>query len=157
MKVLKKVALFLLLILLAIQFIKPAKNRAETPEDSGFLLETNPSDEVVEILKNSCYNCHSNQTNYPWYSDISPISFWIDNHIDQGKEHLNFSDWTNYDTDKKVYKLEEIIETIEAGEMPLREYIWLHQDSRLNTQQQKAVIEWAARTKLLYQLDQRPE
>ena len=157
MKILKKVALLLLVVLLGIQFIRPERNQADTLGDSEFLTETNPSDEVKVILKNTCYDCHSNQTNYPWYANVAPISFWIADHIDHGKKHLNFSDWTSYDDKKKDHKLEEVVETVESGEMPLTEYTWTHHEAQLSEEQQKMVIEWASKTRLLYQLDQRPE
>ena len=157
MKILKKVALLLLIAFLAIQFIRPEKNQAEAIGDAVFLAETNPSIEIKHILNNSCYDCHSNQTNYPWYAQIAPVSFWIAGHIKEGKAELNFSSWADYNADKKDHKFEEVIETIESGEMPLREYTWTHHEAGLDDDQKAEVIEWAERTRLLYQLDQRPK
>ncbi|MEN8790187.1 MAG: heme-binding domain-containing protein, partial [Flavobacteriaceae bacterium] len=149
MKILKKIALFLLVVLLAIQFIRPEKNFSETPNTEVFVQETNPPDEVMIILKSSCYDCHSDSTRYPWYNNIAPVSFWIADHVDHGKGHLDFSNWASYDAKKKDHKLEEVIEMVESGEMPLREYTWTHSEARLTEAQREAVIEWAKTTKLL--------
>ena len=157
MKILKKIALFMLVVLFAIQFIRPEKNASETPNTAVFEQETNPPEAVMSILRSSCYDCHSANTKYPWYNNIAPVSFWIADHIEHGKGHLDFSNWTSYDAKKKDHKLEEVIETIEAEEMPLREYTWTHSEARLTDAQREAVIEWAESTRLLYQLGQKPQ
>ena len=127
------------------------------PLDEVFLEETNPPEDVKLILKSTCYNCHSNHTMYPWYNHIAPVSYWIADHIDHGKEHLNFSEWEKYDHKKKVHKLEEVVETMESGEMPLDEYKWTHPSARLSDEQRKAIIEWAEKSRILYQLGQQPQ
>ena len=157
MKILKKTALILLATLLVIQFIRPAKNHSELLEDTQFLTETNPPEDVQQILTSTCYDCHSNNTNYPWYSNVAPISYWIADHIEHGKGHLNFSAWDSYDNEKKDHKIEEIIETVESGEMPLNEYTWTHSEARLTPEQREAVIKWAEVTRALYQLGPQPQ
>lgn len=157
MKLLKKIAWVLLISLIVMQFIRPEKNTASADHASYFEQETNPPDEVLLVLKNTCYDCHSDNTVYPWYNNIAPVSYWLADHVDHGKGHLNFSAWESYETDKKDHKLEEVIETMESGEMPLREYTWTHSEARLTDAQRKAVIQWAETTRLLYQLDQRPQ
>ncbi|MGB5238040.1 MAG: heme-binding domain-containing protein [Flavobacteriaceae bacterium] len=157
MKILKKIAIFLLVVLFAIQFIRPEKNLSESSYTEVFEQETNPPEEVMAILKSSCYDCHSSNTKYPWYNNIAPVSFWIADHIEHGKGHLDFSNWDSYDAKKKDHKLEELIETIESGEMPLREYTWTHSEARLTDAQRAAVIEWAEVTRLLYQLGRKPQ
>jgi hypothetical protein len=157
MKIVKKVALALLVIFVALQFYRPEKNQAQGNHTALFITQTNPSPEVKLILQESCYDCHSNNTEYPWYNNVAPFSYWLSNHIKDGKKHLNFSNWGNYDDKKKDHKLEEVVEMIEAGEMPLNEYTWTHETAKLTEEQQNAVIAWANKTRLLYQLDQKPK
>lgn len=157
MKIVKKVALALLVIFVALQFYRPEKNQAQGNHTALFITQTNPSPEVKLILQESCYDCHSNNTEYPWYNNVAPFSYWLSNHIKDGKKHLNFSDWGNYDNKKKDHKLEEVVDMIEAGEMPLKEYTWTHETAKLTEEQQNAVIAWANKTRLLYQLDQKPK
>lgn len=157
MKILKKVAIVLLFALIVIQFIRPDRNLSPEPHDSVFLAETNPSEQVLATLRSSCYDCHSNNTEYPWYFNVAPISFWIADHVEHGKGHFNVSDWATYENDKKDHKLEEVVETVESTEMPLLEYTWTHKEARLTDDQRQALIEWAEKTRLLYQLDRRPE
>ena len=157
MKVLKKIAWILLISLVVIQFIRPDRNLSEIPYDTDFIAETNPPEEVHMILKSSCYDCHTDHTRYPWYFEIAPISYWIADHIEHGKGHLNFTQWNGYDLAKKDHKLEEVVETLESGEMPLNEYTWTHHEARLSEDQRAAVIQWAERTRAIYQTAQKPE
>ncbi|WKB81577.1 heme-binding domain-containing protein [Cellulophaga lytica] len=153
MKLLKKILLALLVILIAMQFYRPEKNNAETDLKTAFLTETNPSKEVQKILETSCYDCHSNTTAYPWYNNIAPVSYWLADHVKDGKKHLNFSEWEKYSIKKKDHKLDEVMETIESGEMPLNEYTWTHTEANLTSAQKQAVIEWVKNTRALYQLN----
>ena len=157
MKIVKKIALLLLLVFIAMQFFRPEKNTDASDHLDVFLTETNPPREVMMVLKQACYDCHSNNTVYPWYSNIAPVSYWMADHIDHGKGDLNFSEWAVYSIRKKDHKLEEVVEVMESLEMPLKEYTWTHKEARLTPEQRKAVMEWAEKTRLLYQLDQRPE
>ncbi|MGI9546683.1 MAG: heme-binding domain-containing protein [Flavobacteriaceae bacterium] len=157
MKIIKKIALILLIALLGIQFIRPDKNLSDDPYTPVFREETNPPDEVMLILKSSCYDCHSDHTKYPWYNNIAPVSFWIAHHIKDGKKELNFSQWETYDRKKKDHKLEEVVETIESEEMPFKEYTWTHKEARLTADQRQAIIQWAEKTRLLYQLNLQPQ
>ena len=157
MKIGKKIAWTLLILFVAIQFYRPEKNESSKDHLSEFLVETNPSQEVAGILKSSCYDCHSDHTNYPWYNQVAPVSWWLADHIEEGKEHLNFSDWDSYSPKKKDHKLEELIEEVEEGEMPLKEYTWTHAEADLTEQQRQAVMEWARQTRTLYQLGDSPK
>lgn len=157
MKIVKKIALALLVILIGMQLYRPEKNTDTSDHLAVFLTETNPPQEVRTVLKQACYDCHSNNTAYPWYNNIAPVSYWIADHVDHGKGDLNFSDWASYSVKKKDHKLEEVVEVIEANEMPLNEYTWTHEEARLTDAQRNALIEWAKNTRLLYELDQQPE
>ena len=154
MKIIKKIAVPLLVILIAMQFYRPEKNTAQGNHTTTFLTETNPPEEVKLVLKNTCYDCHSNNTKYPWYNNIAPISYWLADHIKDGKGELNFSEWEGYSYKKKSHKLEEVVEVIEDGEMPLKEYTWTHSDAKLTENQKQLIIEWAKQSRALYQLNQ---
>jgi hypothetical protein len=157
MKVLKKTASYLLLVLIGMQFVRPEKNTDKSDHLSTFLTETNPPENVKLLMETSCFDCHSNHTEYPWYNNIAPVSYWLADHVNNGKRHLNFSAWQTYTAKKKDHKLEEVAETIESGEMPLNEYTWTHADARLTDAQRQAVIEWAEATRVLYRLNALPE
>jgi hypothetical protein len=148
MKFIKIVLVILLIALVVIQFIRPDKNVSSYESVTAFEAETQPSSEVAGILKQNCYDCHSNHTTYPWYAEIAPVSCWLDEHIEHGKGHFNASAWEEYSVKKKDHKLEELIEMVEEGEMPLDSYTWVHGD--LTDAQQKLVIQWATMARLQY-------
>lgn len=142
MKILKKIALLALIVLVILQFFGPEKNEGDIADLKPFLEETNPSTSVQASLKVACYDCHSNNTRYPWYSNIEPISYWMAEHIEHGKEELNFSEWSSYTAKRKDHKLEEIIEEIEEGHMPIASYLWTHGDAKLSEAQIKGIDAW---------------
>ncbi|MEX0315760.1 MAG: heme-binding domain-containing protein [Allomuricauda sp.] len=153
MKIAKKAAIFLLIVLIGMQFYRPGKNEADLKTYvAAFESETSPSEEVKVILKTACYDCHSSNTRYPWYNNIAPISYWLDHHIEEGKEHLDFSEWESYTVKKKDHKLEELIEEVEEGEMPLNSYTWTHQDARLTEDQKKLLMDWAKKARVNYEI-----
>ena len=112
MKILKKVLTAALIAFVVMQFFRVDKNRTEGDFVAVFIAETQPDDEVYTILKSACFDCHSNNTRYPWYAEIAPVSYWLDDHIRHGKGELNFSDWSSYSNKKKDHKLEELIEEV---------------------------------------------
>ncbi|MGY5351006.1 heme-binding domain-containing protein [Wenyingzhuangia sp. IMCC45533] len=137
----KKIVLVLLAIFIVIQFVDSNKNNAAVRELENFTSETRPNEHISSILNSKCYDCHSNKTNYPWYAKIAPLSFWLDHHVEEGREHLDFSNWANYDNKRKRHKLDEVIEEVEEGEMPLTSYKTLHGD--LGESEREALITWA--------------
>ncbi|MFY9216568.1 MAG: heme-binding domain-containing protein, partial [Flavobacteriaceae bacterium] len=94
----KKALLLVGLIFIGMQFYRPEKNISETYSTSFFENETNPPAPILTTLQSKCYDCHSNNTEYPWYNNIAPVSYWIDAHVEDGKKHLNFSNWEQYST-----------------------------------------------------------
>lgn len=141
-KTLKFLGLGLLLILIVLQFFKPEKNQSHESFRTDFILSQQPSPDLAQILKSACYDCHSNNTIYPWYNRISPVNFWLSNHIKEGKNHLNFSEWTNYPADRKARKLDACIEVLRKKEMPLRSYLLIHKEARLTEEQIKTLTSW---------------
>ncbi|HAB27612.1 heme-binding domain-containing protein [Aequorivita vladivostokensis] len=152
-RVIKIVLIVALIALVAIQFIRPDKNTGGYESVALFERETTPSAEVALILKETCYDCHSDQTQYPWYSEIAPFSLWLDEHIEHGKEHFNVSAWSTYSIKKKEHKLEELVEMVEDGEMPLESYAIIH--GGLSDEEKKLLLQWAgvARLKYKHQLE----
>ncbi|WP_046758767.1 heme-binding domain-containing protein [Kordia jejudonensis] len=150
MKILKKIAVLALIALIILQFFGPEKNVGDVADLQPFLTETNPSASVQQTLKAACYDCHSSNTEYPWYSNIEPISYWMDGHVQHGKDELNFSEWSTYSVKRKDHKLEEIIEEVEEGHMPISSYTWTHGDATLTAAQIKELADWVtdARTVL---------
>ncbi len=148
MKILKIFLIVALLAFVVIQFIRPEKNNEGYVSVALFEAETKPSEEVQVILRESCYDCHSNQTKYPWYSEIAPISFWLEDHIKDGKTHFDASAWSTYSVKKKEHKLEEFIEMVEDGEMPLESYTIIH--GNLSENDKKLLLQWVGLARLQY-------
>jgi hypothetical protein len=98
-------------------------------------------------LKTSCYDCHSNKTAYPWYSNIQPVKWWLADHVNSGKRHLNFDEFNTYTTKKKLHKLDEITETINNGEMPLTSYTLIHSNAKLSSTDKSEIEKWVVQVK----------
>ncbi|MBQ4822788.1 heme-binding domain-containing protein [Aquimarina sp. MMG016] len=147
-KIVKIVVLLLIVALVIMQFIKPDRNELGYESVVYFENETKPTAKLQEILKSKCYDCHSNQTIYPWYANIAPVSYWLDHHIEEGKEHFNVSEWESYTLKKKDHKLEELIEEVEEGEMPLSSYTWTH--GNLEEDEKKLLIDWVKELRAQY-------
>jgi len=139
---LKKTGIALVIIFTIIQFYRPEKNSSSENSISDFLIVTNANDTIKSIIKTSCYDCHSNNTNYPWYAEVAPLSWWIAHHVDEAKEELNFSEWSTFSKKRKNHKLEEMIEQLEEREMPLNTYLPMHSDAKLSDEQITLLITW---------------
>ena len=157
MKIVKKIFWLLLLIFIVAQFFGPEKNDGDLASLSDFIKETNPPENVHLILKTSCFDCHSNKTKYPWYNKITPVNYWLADHIKHGKKHFNMSNWIGNSTKRKDHKFEELIEMVEAKEMPLNSYTWTHTEAKLTDVQIEAVVDWAKKVRLKYSLEPKPE
>jgi hypothetical protein len=134
---LKKILLALVLLLVIIQVFCINKEMPETDPSRDFMTLTNAPADIASILNASCYDCHSNSTVYPWYTNISPVSWWIRHHVNEGREELNFSEWGAYSSRRKDHKLKEAVEQVEAGEMPMSSYLWVHKNAELNAEQKE--------------------
>lgn len=140
----QKVLLVLLSVFIIIQFFRPEKNKSTAPTPNDLFAHYQAPDSLKQLIKTACYDCHSNNTNYPWYSQIQPVAWWLDDHIKVGKKKFNFSEFATYDAKKADHKIEELIEMVKEGEMPLKSYTIIHTDSRLTTEQRIAMTNWAA-------------
>lgn len=138
-----KIVLAVVALLVIIQFFRIDKSNPQSnPQDDILIVENVPND-IGMILKTSCYDCHSNATTYPWYSNIAPVSWWLKHHVDEGREELNFSVWATYSAKRKDHKLEEVDELVEKDEMPMPSYLWMHGDAKLTEQQKNQLMNWA--------------
>jgi hypothetical protein len=143
MKAVKIILLALVVIVIAIQFI-PSGMPENIPDDETSITQSELiSDNAMGILKTSCFDCHSNQTEFPWYSKLAPSSWLLADHIIEGKSHLNFSEWGNYSKREMIGLLEEIRGEVETGEMPLKSYLLIHRDAKLDPEDVSIISEWA--------------
>ena len=141
-KALKIIAIVLAVLFVLAQFVRP--DLSPQPIVPGQELEatTEVPQHVAAIFERSCNDCHTHKTNFPWYSQITPASWWLKDHIEHGREHLNFSVWNIYNTDRKVRKLEEVCEQVESREMPLPSYTWAHWDAPLTAEEIRWICDW---------------
>ena len=142
-KILKYCAIVLALLFLAAQFVRPDLTNPAVNPDERIEASVEVPDDVAGILKRSCRDCHTNETVYPWYSNITPVNWWLKSHFEHGREHLNFSTWAKYTPQQKEKRLEEVCEVIESGEMPLPSYLWIHRDAVLSAEDAKLLCGWA--------------
>lgn len=139
----RKILLALLVIMVVIQFIRPEKNQATGVSANDITTKYAVPADVHAVLKRSCFDCHSNNTVYPWYDNIQPVAWFLNHHVEEGKGELNFSEFATYTPKRARHKLDEIGETITEGEMPLDSYLWIHHDAKLKPEEAKLVTDWA--------------
>lgn len=144
--ILKRIFQVLLLAFIVIQFIRPEKNKAEGIGKNDISTLYPVPANVQAVLKTSCYDCHSNNTYYPWYAKIQPVAWWMDDHVIEGKKHLNFSEFATYSLRKQYHKLEETDEMVRKGEMPHDKYLWMHKNAKLNEDQKATIYTWVNAT-----------
>lgn len=138
----KKILIFLLAILVIIQFIHPKPNKSTT-DQPGYIGKLYPVPEDVRfILAKACFDCHSNNTRYPWYSNIQPADWWMNNHIQNGKNGLNFDEFSNRPLRFQYHRLNDLDTLVKEGEMPLNSYLWIHKDAKLTTNEKNKLIGW---------------
>ena len=144
-KTFSKILLGLLVLFIGIQFIRPDRSNPATDPSLSLAAVSAPDVRVTDILQRSCYDCHSNESRWPWYSQIAPISWTVAHDVEEGREHLNFSTWGNYPVDEKLHLLEELCEEIEKGKMPMGNYLLVHPDADLSEEEKVLLCQWAAK------------
>jgi heme-binding protein len=147
----KKILIVIISLLVAMQFFRPEKNIGATDTSIDITHSVAVSPEVKNILEKSCYDCHSNHTEYPWYATIQPIAGWLSHHVDEGKGELNFSNFDTYKLRRKKHKLKEIMEQVKEGEMPMSSYLIIHKNAVLSEEQKNILIKWAKESILILQ------
>ena len=138
----KKILIGVVLLLVIIQFFRIDKTNPKVVLENDFITISNPPGDIAAILKTSCYDCHSNETTYPWYTNVSPIAWWVKHHINEAREELNFSEWGTFKEKRKKHKLEECIEMVEENEMPLESYLIPHTEAKLTEVQKTELLSW---------------
>ena len=139
MKLVSKVLLGFGALLVLIQLVRPSQTN---PPSTGTIQA--PA-EVITLLERACYDCHSNETKWPWYSQVAPVSWLVSRDVNDARKHLNFSEWENYEAGRKLKKLEELVEEVGEGEMPLAIYVPLHPEAKLTAADRSVLVEWAKR------------
>lgn len=142
MKSKRKIYLILISAFIILQFFRPSPNEGNSTGVNS--IQVSPG--VKNIFETSCYDCHSNYTNYPWYANIQPIGWWINNHVKEGKHELNFSEFNTYSLKRKLHKLKEIKEELEDEEMPLDSYTFIHYDAKLSPEEKNLILNWVDET-----------
>lgn len=140
--ILKKVLIVLLIAFVIMQFFRIDKTNPKVEKAKDFIVLTQPPADVEKMLRSACYDCHSNETVYPWYSNVAPVSWWLKHHIDEGREYFNFSTWADISEDDKNHILHECEEEVEEKKMPLNSYTWTHSDAKLTDAQRKTLAAW---------------
>jgi hypothetical protein len=142
MKLIKLIGLAVLVVLAGLQFIPTRSNQSAEVPSTDFVLTYKVSGEVGRILHTSCYNCHSNNTSYPWYSRVQPVGWFLQNHINKGKAELNFSEFGTYSLRKQKSKLSSMANQIIKNEMPLSSYTLIHRDASLSEERKKTLVDF---------------
>lgn len=147
MKTAAKIALGLAAVLVVAQAIRPARNLG-TVDGPHHLSKLAPvPTEVDAVLQRACYDCHSNATTYPWYANVQPVGWWLEQHVRDGKRHLNFSEFTTYSLKRATKKLEETADEVREHAMPLPSYTWMHREAKLSDAEIKLLADWATNTR----------
>lgn len=142
MKLLKLLVVVFLVVLVGLQFIPTRTNQSTGMPTTDFIVSYRTPENIGNILHTSCYNCHSNNTKYPWYSHVQPVGWFLESHINNGKEELNFSEFGSYSVRKQKSKLKSMANQIEKDEMPLSSYTFIHREARLSNKSKIALIDY---------------
>lgn len=138
----KNTLIGLAVVLIIMQFFQIDKSPIPIESEKTFVADLNPPSEVLDPLKAACYDCHSNETKYPWYTYVAPVSFWIRGHIKNARKALNFSTWLEMSENDRKHALHECAEEIEEGHMPPKGYVRMHGDADFDDATKALLIEW---------------
>lgn len=146
-KLAKNLVIVLVVAFLVIQVVRP--DRSNPPVDSSRTIHSQlqPPAEVASVLERSCMDCHSNQTRWPWYSNVAPVSWLVADDVEEAREHMNFSEWAGYERKDAAELLEDICKETSKGDMPLQSYVLMHRDAKLSPQDVRALCEWSEATR----------
>ncbi len=147
MKIVKIIAGIILVVFVVIQFIPTTRNQSDTVPQTDFMLVHKVPEAIQKKIQVSCYDCHSNNTQYPWYNRVQPVAWFLEDHIKEGKAELNFNEWDSLSSRRKASKLRSIIKQIESGEMPLDSYTLIHRDAKFSKEETEEIINWVTQLK----------
>jgi hypothetical protein len=142
-KIFRWTAISFLVLFAGAQFVRPAKTNPVTDESRTLEQHIPMNEEVKATLKRACYDCHSNETKWPFYSQVAPVSWFVIDHVNHGRSHLNFSEWSRYDKPAQVENLRLIQETVRVGAMPLSTYLLAHSEAKLSQEDKVRLGDWA--------------
>jgi hypothetical protein len=131
-KTTRGIIIFLILFLIAAQFFRPDRTNPPINPAASFETAGNPSPEVAATVKRGCYDCHSNNTTWPWYSNVAPASWLLTSDVNRGRAHLNFSEWNRFSPEMARLRLKEVCEEVKGGDMPPWYYLLLHSGAKLS-------------------------
>ena len=143
MKFLKLGLLGLAGLLAILQFFRPTKNFSTAPSTSGIASTFAVPSDVQALLRRSCYDCHSNNTIYPWYAEVEPVGWWLNSHITHGKRSLDFDEFGAYPPFRQYHRFGDIIEQVTKDEMPLPSYLIIHRYAKLSPQEKTILVQWS--------------
>lgn len=143
MKTSGKVFLTLIILFIVIQFFHPLKNSSTAQSPHDISVAYAEPENVRTILNKACNDCHSNNTRYPWYNNVQPVAWWLASHIEDGKRSLNFNEFSTYRTARQYHRMQDIIDEVKEGDMPLGSYTLIHTDARLTPAEKTTLIDWA--------------
>jgi hypothetical protein len=142
-KILRFTGIGLLLVLVALQFIRSPRNTGVTEGPQSLVAREKVPAGVRQILARACYDCHSNHTKYPWYAAVQPVAWWLNDHVTEGKSELNFSEFATYTTKRAVHKLQSVADEVHERHMPLKSYLLAHPEAKLTDADIALVKTWA--------------
>ncbi len=141
----KNITLGVIAFFLVLQLLRPSHNQSDIPSPNHIAAAFGVPESVAVVLQRSCYDCHSNNSSYPWYSLVQPVGWWIQTHIDEGRSELNFDEFLRYPPKQQHHLLSECIEEIEGDKMPLPSYTWVHRKAALSPEEKQEFTVWARR------------
>jgi hypothetical protein len=142
MKILKRILIVVILGVVIIQFFHPRKNQSAIAA-TNHINKLYPVPENVNIiLIKACNDCHSNNTVYPWYNNIQPVAWWLESHINDGKKHFNIDEFATYRIARQYKKMQDCIDEIKQGDMPLESYTWIHKEAKLTNEEKEIIYHW---------------
>jgi hypothetical protein len=143
-KIVKWLLISLVCLFILIQLKRPARTNPAVDESQTIEARTQMTPQVKDILDRACRDCHSNKTEWPWYTNVAPVSWWITDHVNEGRQNLNLSEWGKLDKDRQDKKLRQICDEVEGGGMPLSSYLPMHPKAKLSEQDKKTLCDWTA-------------
>jgi len=138
----RTILLLALLMLVAIQFLPVDRSVPEVDPAQDFISATQPPAQVASLIRDACYDCHSYESEYPWYAYVAPVGQWLQGHIKHARKQVNFSVWTSNTQKKSDHALEEIVEVLKEESMPLKSFTWMHPEARLTQEERQELVMW---------------